>query len=135
LELFIGFELNAHAGHETVKATHMPRMPRRYTSLTVAKKPVSEIRQWLSANYWKFPSGLFFSSLYVWIPIQLVNLYWVPLPFRVLYMNVSVMVSMHRHPPSVKFACQSDRSIAEPRLQIWTVYLATKLSNKSAKKA
>jgi hypothetical protein len=77
--------------------------------LTVAKKPVPEIRKWLAENYWKFPSGLFFSSLYVWIPVQLVNLYWVPLPFRVLYMNVSVM--------------------------IWTVYLATKLSKQKVKNA
>ena len=110
-------------------------MLRRYTSLTVGKKTVSDIRQWLSINYWKFPSGLFFSSLYVWIPIQLVNLYWVPLPFRVLYMNISVMVCTHRHAPSVEFVRQSDRSIVLLRLQIWTVYLATKLSNKSAKKA
>lgn len=60
--------------------------------LTVSNKPVPEIKKWLSTNYWKFPSGLFYSSLYVWIPIQIVNLYWVPLPFRVLYMNISVMV-------------------------------------------
>ncbi len=91
-------------------------IPCRYTSLTVGKKPVSEIRHWLSVNYWKFPSGLFFSSLYVWIPIQLVNLYWVPLPFRVLYMNISVMVCTHRRPPLVEFACESDGSVTVPRL-------------------
>ena len=75
----------------------------------MVKKPVPEIRKWLAENFWKFPSGLFFSSLYVWIPVQLVNLYWVPLPFRVLYMNISVM--------------------------IWTVYLATKLSKQKVKNA
>ena len=51
-----------------------------------------DIWSWLRKNYWAFPKGLFWSSVYVWIPIQVVNLYWVPLPFRVLYMNVSVMV-------------------------------------------
>ena len=81
----------------------------RYTSYFVGNKPATEIKKWLGENYWKFPSGLFFSSLYVWIPVQLVNLYWVPLPFRVLYMNISVM--------------------------IWTVYLATKLSKQKVKNA
>ena len=62
-----------------------------------------EIWSWLRKNYWAFPKGLFWSSVYVWIPIQVVNLYWVPLPFRVLYMNVSVMVRSlpcPAHPPS-----------------------------------
>jgi hypothetical protein len=57
------------------------------------------------SNFWNFPSGLLVSSLYVWIPVQVVNLYWVPLLFRVLHMNVSVM--------------------------IWTVYLAAKLNRKA----
>lgn len=87
--------------HATAAVSRVLRVFCRYTSLTVTKKPVSEIRQWLAVNYWKFPSGLFFSSLYVWIPIQIVNLYWVPLPFRVLYMNVSVMVRAHARLASV----------------------------------
>jgi hypothetical protein len=85
----------ASGDHETATVARVLHVSYRFTSLTVAKKPVSEIRQWLSVNYWKFPSGLFFSSLYVWIPIQIINLYWVPLPFRVLYMNISVMVCTH----------------------------------------
>lgn len=85
----------ASGDHETATVARVLHVSYRFTSVTVAKKPVSEIRQWLSVNYWKFPSGLFFSSLYVWIPIQIINLYWVPLPFRVLYMNISVMVCTH----------------------------------------
>lgn len=80
-----------------------------YSQLLVNKKPISEIQTWLRQNFWNFPSGLLVSSLYVWIPVQVVNLYWVPLPFRVLYMNVSVM--------------------------IWTVYLAAKLNRKAPKPA
>ena len=38
----------------------------------------------------------------MWTPIQLVNLKWVPLPYRVLYMNITVM--------------------------LWTIYLADKLN-------
>ena len=44
----------------------------------------------------------------VWVPIQLVNLKWVPIQWRVLYMNLSVM--------------------------LWTIYLAAKL-NATAKPA
>ena len=82
---------------------HAAAPRRRYSSYFVNGKSVPDIWSWLRKNYWAFPKGLFWSSVYVWIPIQVVNLYWVPLPFRVLYMNVSVMVRSlpcPAHPPS-----------------------------------
>ena len=70
-----------------------------YTKVIVNRSSVKQTRKWLSVNFWKFPTGLFTSSFSVWIPIQVVNLYWVPLPFRVLYMNVTVMVRLHKPLP------------------------------------
>ena len=95
-----------------------------------------DIWSWLRKNYWAFPKGLFWSSVYVWIPIQVVNLYWVPLPFRVLYMNVSVMVRFlpcPRDPPSLSAAPPTRPFQDSTRVsQMWTVYLAAKLNREQA---
>ena len=125
---------------------------RRYSSYFVNGKSVPDIWSWLRKNYWAFPKGLFWSSVYVWIPIQVVNLYWVPLPFRVLYMNVSVMVRSLPCPrvpalpplplPPAPIPPPLSRSPARPapssqrvRLQMWTVYLAAKLNREQALKS
>eukprot|EP01051_Picozoa_sp_SAG22_P012495 SAG22_NODE_1305_length_4793_cov_3.652961_2_plen_167_part_00 len=78
-----------------------------YTQL-VRGETLAKVWEWSKQNFFRFPGGLFFSSWYVWTPIQLINLRWVPLPYRVLYMNISVC--------------------------IWTIYLANKLAADKAKK-
>ena len=106
-----------------------------------------DIWSWLRKNYWAFPKGLFWSSVYVWIPIQVVNLYWVPLPFRVLYMNISVMVRSLPCPRVPPLSCPPlPRFLPLPHaptrlfqgsqsaLQMWTVYLAAKLNREQALK-
>lgn len=92
------------------------------TASSLDSHGASMIRRWLATNFWQVSwrkQGLFVSSLYVWIPVQVVNLYWVPLPFRVLYMNISVMVYYYTNAVACRLCLPACQRAGPRRQPLW----------------